>query len=206
MTESDSSTACILRLALCLGFGGHGLAVAAQWRPPRSRFEASVRTWVLGRRGAGRATPFRHGSCCLRLEGRSRHSECFLFRRSLALPAHAATDASPVPSRERPHGSRKNVYRCILRSGRLALPTSYQLAWRTPRADPDVRANASGSSLGSGGAPQGAVSARSAVTRGIRFRARPVRFPSSLPSGPVLRSSDSAAASQPPCSPLSSLL
>ena len=75
-----------------------------------------------------------------------------------------------------------------------------------PRADPDVRANASGSSLGSGGAPQGAVSARSAVTRGIRFRARPVRFPSSLPSGPVLRSSDSAAASQPPCSPLSSLL
>ena len=104
--------ASILRLALCLGFGGHGLAVAAQWRPPRSRFEASVRTWVLGRRGAGRATPFRHGSCCLRLEGRSRHSECFLFRRSLALPAHAATDASPVPSRERPHGSRKNVYRC----------------------------------------------------------------------------------------------
>ena len=75
-----------------------------------------------------------------------------------------------------------------------------------PRADPDVRASASGSSLGSGGAPRGTVPARPAGPRGIRFSARPVRCPRDLPLGPVLRSSDSAAASQPPCSPLSSLL
>ena len=62
-----------------------------------------------------------------------------LLRCSIALPIHAATDASPAPSREPTHGSRRNVVRLLLRSGGLAPPTFCQFAWRTRSWPPFLR-------------------------------------------------------------------
>ena len=56
-----------------------------------------------------RTSPKRSEQCCLRLRRRPRHSEQCRFRRSIALPTCAPADASPVPSRERPHGSGRGM-------------------------------------------------------------------------------------------------
>ncbi len=54
-------------------------------------------------------SPSRSEQSCLRQLGQPQHSEQCVFRRSTALPTSAPADASPAPSRERPHGSGRGM-------------------------------------------------------------------------------------------------
>ncbi len=81
--------------------------------------------------GLADISPNRCLRCCLRPMRKPRHPEQRTFRCSLALPIRTATDASPAPSREPTHGSRRNVVWLLLRFRGLSPPTFRQFAWHT---------------------------------------------------------------------------
>ena len=107
-------------------------------------------------------SPNRCLRCCLRPIRKPRHPEPSSFRCSIAPSIRTATDASPAPSREPAHGSRRNVVWLLLRSGGLSPPTFCQFAWRTGSGRAHIRA--SGSSHGSFAIPD-RLSGFVAVTR-----------------------------------------